>query len=573
MPLYFRKRPGSKNIKANITQRGLRSLTFTSGSKKGQPRLNFNTSRGWSFSFPGTGLMWRQKGYGNSKSKSVVEERGYDLRTREGRARHADEQTTNFVAGLCTFVSIGMAWLFDSAYGLWAGYILFWLITLFTHGAGFFIWATCAHVGGAAGYLVSMLVKAKPEELILWGIVFGTLLSALIMRTVIPTIISLWLLIGIWATFGEPSIYFAEIPNRVFSVTLSLSPTEFFAWFGDKFLPLLVGTAIAIVNGLSCLALLYGLWLWGWIIFNVIDEWALNFFLKFLAKIIGAILFLISFGLTMVTGILLGILADSAGFSSNSANTFYNNLGLYFILIGFSVTSGIFVNRAILLDRDIRLGYFASVLMCLPGAFWLPRFMVQSVHHNILQEAPAEKAISSGQVQKKAKTKSKSVNSKKSVVKNKNTTAANSPVRYYYRTAFISVTKKISALQKSRLEALVGLGEKRLTSIYSSYPDLCKILNESDQIFRSKTGLGSSLTKRVKFALTEAEQTRDKEVLSEFLKFLFPTKKSKVKILLSRFSSFDELLRRVDKSEMEIDGLTANDLDTIKRLSKIQIIN
>ena len=72
MPLYFRKRPGSKNIKANVTQRGLRSLTFTTGSKKRQPRLNYNTSRGWSFSFPGTGIMWR-KGYGNSKYKSVVE--------------------------------------------------------------------------------------------------------------------------------------------------------------------------------------------------------------------------------------------------------------------------------------------------------------------------------------------------------------------------------------------------------------------------------------------------------------------------------------------------------------------
>jgi hypothetical protein len=61
LPLYFRKRPGSKSIKANLTQRGLSSFTFTTGSKKGLPRLNYNTSRGFSFSFPGTGIAWRQK--------------------------------------------------------------------------------------------------------------------------------------------------------------------------------------------------------------------------------------------------------------------------------------------------------------------------------------------------------------------------------------------------------------------------------------------------------------------------------------------------------------------------------
>ena len=95
MPLYFRKRPGSKNIKANITQRGLRSFTFTSGSKKGQPRINFNTSRGWSLSIPGTGFVWRQKGYGNSQYKSVVEERGYDLRTTEGRLKAEEKSNSN----------------------------------------------------------------------------------------------------------------------------------------------------------------------------------------------------------------------------------------------------------------------------------------------------------------------------------------------------------------------------------------------------------------------------------------------------------------------------------------------
>jgi len=515
--------------------------------------------------------VWRQKGYGSSGYKSVVNERGYDLRTREGRAQHAQRQTNNFIAGLCVFFSFGAAWLFDSAYGLWAGYVLFWIIIAFTNGVGTFVWAICAHVGGVLGYLISKLVAARPEELILWGIVFGTLLSAWVMRTVIQTIFCLSLFIGIWAIFDEPSSYFSAIPDRLLSVTLSQSPTELFAWLSEKTLPFIVSTSFAIANALSSLALLYGLWLWGWLIFNKINAWKINFVLKFLAKIIGAILVIISLPLTMVTGLLFKTLTGFGDFSSDPVSTFTSDLDFYFILVGFSATIGIFVNRAILFDRDIHLNYFVTTLMCLPGAFWLPRFMIQSSHRYDLKGAPEKGGTFAKQTQKKDKINSKSINFRRS--ENKNVSEAESPVRSYYKTALASVAKRIENLQKSRLKELVGLGEKRLTSIYNSYPDLSHILDDSDSNFKSKTGLGRLLAARVKSALKEIEKNRNREVLREFLQLLFPTKKAKVEIALSQFSSFEELLEEIDKNKLEIDGLTTNDLETIKRVSRIQMLN
>ena len=170
MPIYFRKRPGSKNIKANITQRGLRSFTLTSGGKRGEPRVNWNSSRGFSLSIPGTGLVWRQKGYGNADYKSVVEERGYDLRTKEGREQHAKEKFNHNASLACVIVGAGAAWLFDSPHGLWVGYLLFWI--LFAIGEKSilkFIWAIFAHVGAAIGYALSFIFNSEPLELSIWG--------------------------------------------------------------------------------------------------------------------------------------------------------------------------------------------------------------------------------------------------------------------------------------------------------------------------------------------------------------------------------------------------------------------
>ena len=94
------------------------------------------------------------------------------------------------------------------------------------------------------------------------------------------------------------------------------------------------------------------------------------------------------------------------------------------------------------------------------------------------------------------------------------------------------------------------------------------------QVFAiSQAGLGRLLAARVKSALKEIEKNRNREVLREFLQLLFPTKKAKVEIALSQFSSFEELLEEIDKNKLEIDGLTTNDLETIKRVSRIQMLN
>ena len=55
--------------------------------------------------------MWRQKGYGNSEYKSVVDERGYDLRTKEGRAQHEDNKANEAIVTACVIVGALGWWL------------------------------------------------------------------------------------------------------------------------------------------------------------------------------------------------------------------------------------------------------------------------------------------------------------------------------------------------------------------------------------------------------------------------------------------------------------------------------
>ena len=218
MTLYFRKRPGSKNIKANITQRGLRSFTFTSGSKKGQPRINFNTSRGWSLSIPGTGLVWRQKGYGNSPYKSVVEERGYDLRTKEGQIKAEEERNSNTFIYLVIGIGLAVGWLSgERLHGFVASYLAFFLLLPFgtNSGPGTYVWAILAHVFGGFGYGASLLFATDWLEPTVIGVIVGTIFSSIILNGLALTTFVVCLLSGLWAFIGEPRLYLEDVAGQI----------------------------------------------------------------------------------------------------------------------------------------------------------------------------------------------------------------------------------------------------------------------------------------------------------------------------------------------------------------------
>lgn len=121
MPTFFRKRPGSKNFKANVTQKGLSSFTLTNAAKKGELRVNYNTKRGFSLSIPGTGLSWRSKSYANYR-QSAAQKRGYDLRTKEGKAKEKQNKAFSHFFGNLLSTLVASVAVFYFTKDKWAGW-------------------------------------------------------------------------------------------------------------------------------------------------------------------------------------------------------------------------------------------------------------------------------------------------------------------------------------------------------------------------------------------------------------------------------------------------------------------
>ena len=124
MPTFFRKRPGNKNFKANVTQNGLSSFTVTNAAKKGGLRLNYNTKRGFSFSIPGTGISWRSKNYAKHR-QSIAQKRGYDLRTKEGKAKKEQDNVVSGLFGNLLVISVISGALFYFTKDKWASRSVF----------------------------------------------------------------------------------------------------------------------------------------------------------------------------------------------------------------------------------------------------------------------------------------------------------------------------------------------------------------------------------------------------------------------------------------------------------------
>ena len=459
MPIYFRKRPGSKNIKANITQRGLRSFTLTSGGKRGEPRVNWNSSRGFSFSIPGTGLVWRQKGYGNSEYNSVVEERGYDLRTKEGKQIQADENFKKSSSLACVIVGAGAAWLFDSPHGLWAGYVLFWI--LFAIGEKSiltFIWAIFAHVGAAIGYALSFIFNSEPLELSIWGIWLASFLFSIVFRRLVQFLFFLAIYVGIWAFLGEPSFYFEQLPNRIGNSEINFALPNF-------------NVVYPILNLYGAGILFSGILYYLYLSSALIDEWDRVTAFKVIIKIAHFIIFFLF--LLPLSSSLFPVSALLLGFKPDELDTITTPI-IFLMALGFSLTFGLFINRRMVSLRRVKTSFHTSFFQCSIGFFWLP----------LLSQEPSSTAI--------VEESNKSVEEK--VLAKENSSARKIKKDGYRET----------------LQSIWGLGEKKENALLKVYPTAKLFLMASDEEVSTKTKslIGKNMAKKIRLKLNQSNSSR-----------------------------------------------------------------
>ena len=574
MPFYFRKRPGSKNVKANVTQRGLRSLTFTSGFKKGQPRLNFNTSRGWSFSFPGTGVMWRQKGYGNSKYESVIEERGYDLRTKEGRAQHAEHKANEAIYVTCFAIGAAIAWLTDSPHGFWIGYALFWLLaSIKNESLSTLVWAFFVHLFAAAGYGISLLFDASSYEPAIWGAVFGNFVSAHFNRTVGFNIFLFCLFLGCWAFFGEPSIYFADLAERLVGtkyiglppMDLSVDISNLNRFLDDTLNPLFatdgpINPLFFTLNIYASIALFFGFYRWGKILWKKPLDWASSKLDLFLLRLVGIAVFFCSHVFCLILSILFFVLFyDHLPRVGQTA--FYNYPVMAFFLTSFSPTVGIIINISLRREKEQERNFWPIISQCAVTLFWLPALFYKQTHNQVPENL---KSTTFNDASSSNKTLKKSEPMKRQIADlSENQDAASVSDKF-----FILSRKKLQHQGlDSAIDGILGLGKKRQSALTKAYPNLSEILEKSDDEINSQTGLGSKLIKRVKFALREAIKAKEKDILSEYLSYVFPLKSQPRNLTLAAFSSFEQLYQFSKEPDGTLNTLNKNDLVSLVRVT------
>jgi hypothetical protein len=577
LPFYFRKRPGSKNVKANITQRGLRSFTFTSGSKKGQPRLNFNTSRGWSFSFPGTGIMWRQKGYGNSKYKSVVDERGYDLRTKEGRAQHEENKAIEAIITACVIVGALGWWLTESPHGAWAGYILFWIsIAIKNDSPATLVWAFFVHLFAIVGYGISLLFDTSSYEPAIWGAVVGNFVSAHLTKNMGFNIFLSCLFLGCWAFFGEPSVYFSDLAERAVGTDyIGLSPIDFSIdlshlnlFFEDTLNQLLatdgqINPLFFTLNIYASIALFFGYFRWGTILWSTAINWASNGLALFLLRLIGLLVFFVSNACVMTLAMAMAFLFYDH-LPSVVEKAFNNYPIMVFFLWAFSTTLGIIINANLRREKGQERNFWPIVFQCAVTLFWLP-----ALSHKPTQNPPSNtsESINVSETESSKEAVRGSEHAKKQKVNVTEDQGTPSQADKYLRLS----REKIEHQELGNvLKGVVGLGRKRQSALVQAYPNPKEILEASDIEINSRTGLGSKLIARVKLALEDAQKANEVAILNEYLAYVFPLKSRPRKLTLNAFCTFEQLHQFCKDPDDTLTALSKNDLSKLIQVTLIQ---
>ena len=128
-----------------------------------------------------------------------MEERGYDLRTKEGQIKAEEERNSNTFIYLVIGIGLAVGWLSgERLYGFVASYLAFFLLLPFgtNSGPGTYVWAILAHVFGGFGYGVSGVLATDWLEPTVIGIIVGTIFSSIILNGLALTAFVVCLLSG-----------------------------------------------------------------------------------------------------------------------------------------------------------------------------------------------------------------------------------------------------------------------------------------------------------------------------------------------------------------------------------------
>lgn len=267
-------------------------------------------------------------------------------------------------------------------------------------------------------------------------------------------LIALYFFIGIWALLDEPSSYFQEVPSR-------LGFDNFVASIPDLTL------LNSVLNVYGFISLIFGIFYYLKINSSLINLWNSSKITKFLAKITHFFLFLIillplSCFLYPFAFYLMGAEPEKISISTYPM--------IFFMALGYSLTFGLLVNRAIINMRYHNTSLQTSFVQCLSSLFWLPLFG---------KDFSAEKQIEDGNA-------------------NSNKISITSQTE---QTSQINNLSEVDYIQV--LENVWGLGEKKVHALLKAYPTAQLFLADTDEQVSSKTKslIGKNTAKKIRFAL------------------------------------------------------------------------
>ena len=312
------------------------------------------------------------------------------------------------------------------------------------------------------------------------------------------------------------------------------------------------------LNLYASIALFFGLFRWGMILWKKPMEWASSNLDLFLLRLLGVVVFIFSHACILIVALtFMALFYERLPLVDET--TFSNYPVVVFILLGFSLTLGVVININLRNVRGKNRSFWPVIFQCALTLFWLPALSYKSAPIQTFEKLEAT-------------TTRKSPTPKKPHKKSKSTTIEKADLSKNLATA--SVSDKLYKLSCEKfehegldkaLDGIVGLGEKRKAKLIQAYPSFVDILEKSDGEINLQTGLGSKLITSVKIALRGAMKAREKEILAEYLSNIFPLKSRPRNLTLDAFDTFEELhLFCKNPDEIPID-LNKNDFAKLVR--------
>ncbi len=523
-------------------------------------------------------MYWRQKGYGSGGYKSVVKERGYDLRTKEGRALQAEEEEAESSKNALMVITVGggalVGWLLeDSFYGYVAAYILFWLFIPFASGGGpkMLIWVVLAHLGAGAGYGISVISSSGPLEPTIWGAIIGTFAAMAIAEGITSAIFLSAIIVGCWAFFGEPSVYFYDLKDRILDLDapdwIEYVPksADFAREYGGGksysathhsiFGYGVPSWAIISANVYGFLAYLFGLWSAANVGWSTYRDWPASLFSKILLFPFGLVVWITVTCLPVIYGFLI----TNAFFGITQKELLTTPFAIISFIL-FSSTIGFVLNRNYLFHNDVEMSGFWSFIQSACGFFWLPSLPAFQEQKTIVPISDVTPIHDDGQNSPSNSSKRAKDNLLNAMLSDrlKIDDLVILPVEAVPLPDYISALKAVN-----------GMGEKRISDLLSSGLTLTDLINLDKDKICEQSGLGQKLVNRMQFYLRGMYSDYQKRCMEAFLTQILPGEDVIIAKLLELAANFDELVKIIIETPEKLSTLGGLKPQEISKVTKI----